>query len=246
MIQLFNVILFQPLLNLLVFLYNTIPGHDLGIAIIALTVIIKIILYPLARQSIKAQKSMQELQPKVEAVKQQYKNDKEQQAKAMMQLYKDNKVNPLSSCLPLLIQLPFLIAVYQVFRTGLQTIGPGQIYSFIYNPGQLNLISLGILDLANPNVILAVITGAAQFWQTKMLMTKQPPKEVQKTPGAKDEDMMAIMNKQMLYFMPLMTVFIGVSLPSGLILYWLVMTLLTVAQQAIMFRPKKQPEVEVM
>ena len=81
MIQLFNVVLFQPLLNLLVFLYNIVPYHDLGVAIILLTIIIKAVLYPLASQSIKSQKALQELQPKMEALKKQYKNDKEKLAK---------------------------------------------------------------------------------------------------------------------------------------------------------------------
>jgi len=246
MIQLYNVILFQPMLNLLVFLYNVIPGHDLGIAIILLTVIIKALLYPLAAQSIKSQKALQELQPKVEAMKAQYKDDKEKQAKEMMRLYKENKVNPLSSCLPLLIQLPFLIAVYQVFGQGLHSASLQLLYPFIVNPGPLNQISLGFLDLSKASLVLAIVTGLAQFWQTKMLTTKMPPKAVAKTPGAKDEDMMAVMNKQMLYFMPVMTVFIGATLPSGLVVYWLTMTLLTVAQQAVMFKKTKKPEVEVI
>lgn len=238
MIQLYNTILYQPLLNFLVFLYN-VAGHDLGIAIILLTLIIKLILYPLSRQSIKSQKALQDLQPKIEALKKQYKNEKEKQAKAMMELYRTEKVNPLSSCLPLLIQLPFLIAVYQVFQTGLNSASLSLLYPFIQNPGQLNAISFGFVDLAKPNIILAILTGAAQFWQTKMLSIKRPPKAM---PGAKDEDMMAVMNKQMLYFMPVLTVVIGISLPAGLVLYWLVMTLLTALQQLVMFK-KRGPEV---
>jgi len=244
--QSFTVILFQPLLNLLVFLYDVVPGHDLGVAIILLTILIKLILYPLARQSIKSQKALQDLQPKMEEIKKQYKNEKEKQAKAMMELYKNNKVNPLSSCLPLLIQLPFLIAVYQVFRVGLKSNTWPLLYPFVQNPGQLNLLAFGFLDLSKASIFLAVITGAVQYWQTKMLSTSMPPKAVAKTEGAKDEDMMAVMNKQMLYFMPVMTIFIGVSLPAGLVLYWFVMTLLTVGQQALMFRKKKIPKVEVI
>ncbi|MFA6322177.1 MAG: YidC/Oxa1 family membrane protein insertase [Candidatus Buchananbacteria bacterium] len=247
MIQLFNTILVQPLLNLLVFIYNTVPGNDLGIAIIILTLLIKLVLYPLSLQAIRSQKAMQELQPKMEEIKRLYKNEKEKQAKAMMDLYKENKVNPFSSCLPLLIQIPFLLAVYQVFRVGLQSKSFELLYPFVQNPGTMNLISVGFLDLSKPNLILAAITALAQFWQTKMLMTKMPPKEVRKTEGSKDEDMMAMMNKQMLYFMPAMTFFIGFSLPSGLILYWLVMTLLTVLQQYFMFgKKKKEPEITVI
>lgn len=212
-------------------------------AIIVLTVIIKLVLYPLSRQSIKSQKAMQDLQPKINEVKKQYKNDKEGQAKAMMELYKTNKVNPLSSCLPLLIQLPFLIAVFQVFRTGLGSESLDLLYPFIANPGQLNQISFGFLNLAEPNVVLAFLTGAAQFWQTRMLSRKRPQKA---STGAKDEDMMAVMNKQMMIIMPVITIFIGISLPAGLVLYWFITTLLTVFQQMIMFKKKSEPEVEVI
>ncbi|MFA6410285.1 MAG: YidC/Oxa1 family membrane protein insertase [Candidatus Buchananbacteria bacterium] len=243
MTYLFNTVLFQPLLNLLVFFYNVIPGHDVGIAIILLTLVIKLILYPFSLQSIRSQKALQNLQPKIDAVKKQYKDDKEKQAKEMMALYKSEKVNPLSSCLPLLIQLPFLIAVYQVFRTGLDSSSLNLLYPFVQNPGHLNSISLGLIDLSKPNVALAFLTGLAQFWQTKMLIVKRPPK---KMPGAKDEDMMAIMNQQMLYFMPVLTVIISVGLPSGLVLYWFLMTVLTAAQQLWMFRKDKTKEVEVI
>jgi len=243
MSELFTTLLFQPLLNLLVFLYNLIPGNDLGLAIILLTVLIKLVLYPLSRQSIRSQKALQELQPKIDALKKQYKDDKEKLAKEMMQLYKNEKVNPMSSCLPLLIQLPFLIAVFQVFRTGLSAESLDLLYPFVSNPGQLNSIAFGFLDLNKSNIYLAVATGLAQFWQTKMLSTKRPEKKV---PGSKDEDMTAIMNKQMLYFMPVLTVIIGVSLPAGLILYWFVTTILTVAQQQLMFKKKKEQQVEVI
>jgi YidC/Oxa1 family membrane protein insertase len=100
----------------------------------------------------------------------------------------------------------------------------------------MNLISLGFLNLGKPNVYLAVLAGLAQFWQAKMMMTKRPPIS---TPGSKDESMAAIMNKQMLYFMPALTVFIGLSLPGGLTLYWFVLTLLTALQQILTFRKKK-------
>ena len=237
MTQLFHVIFYEPILNLLVFLYNVIPGHDIGLAIIAMTVIIKLILLPLSKQSIKSQKSLQTLQPKIDELKKKYANNKEEQGRAMMQLYKQEKVNPFSSCLPLLIQLPFLWAVFIVFRDGLSNQALNDIYSFIYNPGTINAISLGFINLAKPNLVLAVLAGAAQFWQAKMMVTKRP--EV-KTPGAKDEDMMTIMNKQMLYMMPILTVVIGMTFPGGLALYWLVTTVLTALQQMYLFKQKEK------
>jgi len=242
MIELFNVVLYQPILNLLVFLYNVIPLHDLGVAIILLTILVKLVIYPLTKQSIRSQKALQTLQPKLEELKKKYAGDREGQAKAMMELYKEEKVSPLGSCLPLLIQLPLLIAVYQVFINVIPAEQLQSIYPFVTNPGQLNPIAFGFLDLAKPNFVVALLAGLAQFWQTKMLITKKPPKNL---PGSKDENMMAIMNQQMQYFMPAFTVIIGLSLPAGLTLYWLVLTLLTAFQQVFMFKAGKQAVVVV-
>lgn len=234
MIHLFTIIFYQPILNLLVFLYDTIAFHDLGLAIILLTVVIKLVFWPLGRQAIRSQKSLQDLQPKLEELKKKYP-DKTELSRATMDLYKENKVNPFSSCLPLLIQLPFLLAVYRVFRAGIAN-DLSLVYSFIYKPAVINTLSLGFLNLAKPNIYLAVLAGLAQFWQAKMLSTKKP---AIKTEGSKDESMTAIMNKQMLYFMPVLTVFIGISLPGGLTLYWFVITLFTAIQQVLTFHKKK-------
>ncbi len=235
MSSLFQVIFYQPILNLLVFLYKFVPGHDIGVAIIIMTVIIKLVLLPLSKQSIKSQKSLQDLQPKIDELKKKYANNKEELGRNMMQLYKQEKVNPFSSCLPLLIQLPFLWAVFRVFQDGLSNKLLDFVYPFIGRPDFINPVSLGFIDLSKPNVVLAVLAGAAQFWQAKMMTTKRP--EVRGN-GAKDEDMMAIMNKQMLYMMPILTVVIGLTFPGGLALYWLVTTLLTALQQLYIFKRK--------
>ena len=161
----------------------------------------------------------------------------------MMKVYKDEKVSPFSSCLPLLIQLPFLIAVYQVFRVGLSNGSLDLLYSFVANPGNINPIAFGFMDLSTPQIVLAVLAAASQYVQVKMLNTKKPPI---KSEGSKDESMMVIMNKQMTFMMPLMTLFIGFSLPGGLVLYWFVTTLLTVFMQFFAFRKKKELAVEVI
>lgn len=237
MAHLFTIIFYQPILNLLVFLYNSVAFHDLGIAIILLTVVIRLVLWPLNKSSIKSQKALNDLQPKIEELKKQHKDDKVALSQATMSMYKENKVNPFSSCLPLLVQLPFLWAVYRVFRDGVSN-KLDLVYSFIAKPESMNLISLGFLNLGKPSIPLAVLAGLAQFWQAKMMMTKKP---VVNTPGSKDESMAAIMNKQMLYFMPALTVFIGISLPGGLTLYWFVLTLLTALQQYVTFRKPPEP-----
>ncbi len=239
MTELFNTILFEPVFNLLIWLYNVLPGNDIGLAIVILTVIIKIILLPFAVQAIKSQKAMQDLQPKLTKLKKQYKDDKEALARETMNLYKEQKVNPLSSCLPILIQLPFLIAVYQAFRHGLASTHMDQLYSFVANPGHVNTVSYNLIDLAAPSALLAVLAGLAQYLQAKLLPKAKPKVE---NPGANDEKMLANVNTSMMYFMPVMTVLIGMQLPAGLTLYWFITTLLTALQQLFMFRKKKNSD----
>lgn len=203
--------------------------QDLGVAIILLTAIIKLILWPLSQKSIKSQKSLQELQPKINELKIKYKDKQQEMGRALMDLYKEHKVNPFSSCLPLLLQLPFFIAVYRVFRDGLSQ-HLDLVYTFVYRPEFINSVFLGFLDLSKPNVYLAILAGLAQFWQAKMMMAKNN-KNISVKLDSKDDSMAAIMNKQMLYFMPAITIFVGITLPGGLTLYWLVLTLLTILQQ---------------
>jgi len=243
MIEFFKIVLYEPFLNVLVFFYNIIPGHDLGLAIIFLTLFIKLILFPLSRKSIKAQKSLKEIQPQMEEIKKKYADQKEKQAQAMMNLYKENKISPFSSCLPMLIQLPILIAVYQVFRVGL-TDNNLPVYSFISNPGTLDVMAFGFLNLAKASPVLAVITGILQYFQMKILDPNNKSKEMvnkidQKAPG-KPGNMMSMMSKQMRFMMPALTVFIGLTLPSGLMLYWLVSLFFTIIEQKIVKKKEIQ------
>jgi YidC/Oxa1 family membrane protein insertase len=235
MYSLYHEVLYRPLFNSLIAFYNILPGHSIALAITLLTVLIRCALWPLAAYSLKSQKAMQDIQPKVKELKEKYKDDKQGLAKATVELYKEQKVNPASSCLPILIQFPILIAVYQVFQSGLTHANFTDLYSFVANPGAIDTSFLGIADLAKASIILAVVTGIAQYVQTKMLITKKAPV---KTEGAKDENMLSEMNKSMQYFMPLLTIIIGMSLPAGLVLYWLLTTILTIVQQKFVFNRK--------
>lgn len=232
----FRVLLTDPMYNLLVWLYDTVSFQDIGIALIILTVIIKLVLWPLTGKSLRGQRAMQGLQPKIEEIKKKYKGDKETMSKEMMALYKEEKVNPASSCLPLLIQLPILIALYQVLLSGLSNNHQYKLYGFIQDPGLINPVFLGMIDLSKPAIVIAVLAGIAQYFQARMLQQRRPPEALRKEEGAKDEDMMATMNKSMLYFMPAMTIVLGATFPGGLALYWLVVTLLSVLQQVVVFR----------
>ena len=228
----FKIILLQPIFNVLVFLYNTVAFHDLGVAIIALTLLLKIIFYPLNRRAIVSQKALQKIQPKIEELKEKYKDDREKLGSEMMALYKREKINPFSSCLPLLIQLPILIAVYQVFIQGLNGMNLDLLYPGIANPGSLNQTAFGFFDLSVRSIPLAVLAGLAQYWQTKMLMNKREKKG----------SMASMMNKQMLYMMPVITIVIGSSFPAGLTLYWFATTFFSALQQLWMFRGQPKSE----
>lgn len=237
MSYIYNLVIYNPIFNLLVWFYNVIPGNDIGIAIIALTIIIKLLLLPLTKKSLHSQKALQDIQPKIKELQKKYKDEKEVMAKKLMELYKTEKVSPFSSCLPMIVQFPFLIAVYQVLRHGLLSEGFEKLYSFVANPGIINPVSFGIFDMSKPSIYLAVLAGIAQFVQSKMMINKKPATiDGKEIPGSKDEKTLAMTNKQMLYFMPLFTVFIGMSLPAGLSLYWFISTSFMAIHQFFLFR----------
>jgi YidC/Oxa1 family membrane protein insertase len=208
----------------------------LGVAIILLTVIVRLILYPISKKQIESQKKLQDLQPEIKKLQDKYKDDKEKKGRALMEFYKEKKVNPASGCLPLVVQIVFFIALYQAFIAGINFNSTcGDLYSFVACPSGINMNFFGILDLAKPNVVLAVIAAAGQFVQTKMMMAKNPA-------PAKKGDFSSIMNQQMLYLGPLLTLFIGMKFPAGLALYWVVNTLFAIVQQYLtMKEPERAP-----
>ena len=237
--QIFDTLIYQPLYNTLIFFYNVIPGQDFGIAIILTTLLLKSFLIPLSKKQIESQKKMQELQPQMKEIQKKYKNDKEKQTKALMEFYKENKTNPFSGCLPLIIQLVFLIAIYRVIINISEAgfvVNPGDLYTFVANPGAINHFFLRFIDLTTPNYYLAAVSALAQYYQTKMLFQSQ---NIKKSDDASTEpDFAAIMNKQMLYLGPGLTFFIGVTFPAALALYWLFSTVFMILQQMVIFKPK--------
>jgi YidC/Oxa1 family membrane protein insertase len=143
-----------------------------------------------------------------------------------MELYKEHKINPLGSCLPLLLQLPILIALYQVFSKALNNDLSG-LYSFIQRPEFIDPKFLGLVDLSKPNLAFGIIAGLAQFWQSKMMMPKA---------GVAQDATAKAMQLQTMYVLPVISVIIAIKLPAGLPLYWIVTTLFAVAQQYYIIR----------
>ena len=225
---LFNEILYRPIFNLLVFLYNVLPGGDFGVAIIVLTIIIRLVFSPFSLKAITSQKKLSQLQPRIKEIQEKLKHDKAAQAQAVMELYKKEGVNPMSGCLPLLVQIPVLFALYKALANGFDPENLNRLYGFVFNPGVLNNISFGFFDLALKSHALAIISGIFQFIQAKMSLSFQ--KNTVKYSQSSGPDMNAI-NKQMLYFFPFMIIIIGWNLPAGLVLYWAVTTLFSIFEQ---------------
>lgn len=240
MASLFHTFFYQPIFNALVIIYNTIAFSDIGLAIILLTVLIRLLLLPFSIKMTRSQKALHTLQPKIEALKLQYKDDKEALSREMMKFYREERVNPFSSCLPLLIQLPFFFAIYQVFIDGLkkyEELSGSLLYPFVQNPGTIEPIAFGFVNLGERNIPLALLAGLAQYFQMKMLSQKKSTQGG--GAGAKDEDTLAAMNRNMQYTLPIITVVIGISFPGGLTLYWLITTIFSIVQQWFQFRPKE-------
>jgi YidC/Oxa1 family membrane protein insertase len=222
MSNLWHQILYRPLFNALMLIYHYIP--DIGVAIIILTIIIRILLYSSQAKALRAQKRMQEMQPLLQKLQDKYKDDKQKQAKAVMEFYQTHKVSPFASCLPTLIQFPIIIALYQVFRTGLTNSKISEIYKFIPHPTNINPMFLGILNLTKPeHFVLPILAGGTQFIQTWLMMPKITKGQKQTT--------QEVMSRQMVYFMPLMIVFFAATFPSALPLYWIVVSAFGIFQQ---------------
>lgn len=227
----FNTLLFKPIFNLLVFIYNIIPGGDFGIAIIVLTVVIRLVLAPLSVKALISQKKINKLQPQIKELQEKHKGDKQALGQATMELYKQNGSNPFSGCLPILIQIPIFFALYRALSVGLKPESMSSLYPFITNPGQIKELSFGILNLSQKSYVLAILAGALQWYQSKQMMDFQGQAEAGSTT--------AMMNKQMLYFFPVMIIIIAWNLPAGLALYWVVNTCYSIAEQVYIKRKYK-------
>lgn len=235
--KLWTILLYQPILNILILFYHFL-GKSLGLSIILLTILVRLILYLPTHKSLAAQKKLKDLQPHVDKIKKDHGHDRTEMTKKTLELYKKAGVNPLSSCLPMLIQFPILIAMYQVFFKLSQ--GDPQthlLYSFIKAPEFINTHFFWLnLSKPDPYYILPVLAGVFQFWQSKMLMPAIS------TASGKKQDQMAQMqanlSRQMVYIFPVMTVIIAARFPSALALYWVVTTVFGIIQQWLIFRKK--------
>lgn len=212
-------IFFDPLYNLLVLLTNLLPGGDLGLAIIILTVLVKVIIFPLYRKSLETQMRMREIEPLINEIKQKYSHDKTTQAQKTMEVYQQNKINPFSGILVLLIQFPIVIALFYLFKDNLSA-HLSSLYSFIHFPELVNESFLGLINLNQRSYLLAILTGLTQYWQTSISLPKTTKPNKPLGENSFKEDLLHSMNLQMRYGMPIFIVFIAITLPAAVSLYW--------------------------
>lgn len=245
--RLWTIGVYQPILNTLVFLIEKMPGHSLGWALIALTLIIRTLLLIPSQRAMRSQRKMQDIQPKLEELKKKYKDNQEKLAIETMKLWKNNKVNPFGSCLLLLVQFPILIALYYVVQGGLHPDKVGLLYESIAANFSFDLIQTQFLGLNLLEInffVLPLIVGGLQYIQMSLAMSRAKKKKEEKKTSAKEvakkieserdfQSEMQMATNMMKYVMPVMIAFFTASLPAGVGLYWGTSTTYGIFQQLV-------------
>jgi YidC/Oxa1 family membrane protein insertase len=225
---------FDPVYNSLVFFIDVIPGGDVGLAIIATILLVKTVLLPISIKAVKTQKIMRDIEPKLKEIKEKHKEDKQEQAQAMMAVYKDAGMNPFASILLVLLQIPIIIALYFSVSSGggvpLPDINIDLLYSFVAEPVAVTMNFLGLIDITEKSIWLALGAGITQYIHVTLTMPKLKPKEAGAEPNFKD-DFMRNMQTQMKYVMPVLIAVIAYTISAAIALYFLVSNLVTIAQE---------------
>ncbi|OGI81884.1 hypothetical protein A3I95_00440 [Candidatus Nomurabacteria bacterium RIFCSPLOWO2_02_FULL_44_12] len=223
---LWNTVLYKPFVNLFAFLASIVPGGDIGVAIILLTLLVKIVLYPLSQRGIESQARMNLLAPELNKIKASGAS-KEEQAKQTFALYKKHKANPLSGCLLVLVQIPIIFALYYVFLKGIKFDG-GVLYSFVPAPENVNMNFLGLIDISGKSLFLAILAGLSQYFQAYFMPTPTPSSSA---PGSFQESFGKSMSLQMKYIFPIVVAFISYSISGAIALYWVTSNIFAIGQQ---------------
>ncbi|MFI0712682.1 membrane protein insertase YidC [Streptomyces inhibens] len=227
-------------------------GAAWGLSIVSLVVLIRICLIPLFVKQIKSTRNMQALQPKMKAIQERYKSDKQRQSEEMMKLYKETGTNPLSSCLPILAQSPFFISLYQVLSHIAQNKTVGVIdqpllesaqkahifgaplaAKFMDSAEKIQSLGASVTDVRVVTIIMIVLMSASQFYTQRQLMTKNVDLTV-KTPFMQQQ-------KMLMYVFPIMFAVFGINFPVGVLVYWLTTNVWTMGQQMFVIRRNPTP-----
>lgn len=231
----YNSFIFNPLYNTLIAMFTVVPWIDAGIAVVFLTIIVRLILYPLSKKAVLTQVRMQEINPKLAEIKEKHKNDSQEQAKQTLALYKEQGVNPFSGVFVLIIQLPIIWALYKIFlNAGFPAVNTEILYSFIQAPDTINVVFLGLINIMNKSAVLAALAAISTFFQLKIATSYQTlPKEGSKSFG---DNLARSMQVQMKYFFPVIVFFISYSISGVIALYWLTSNLFTIGQEIVVRR----------
>ncbi len=223
----FHTILYVPIYNLLIFFVDKLPGYDIGIAVILVTLIIRLIIMPLSFAAQRTTRAMKLVEPEMAAIKEQYKDDKELQAKETFALYKRYGINPFASFLVILIQLPIIICLYWVFRSkSLLMVNSAILYSFVHAPAQISPLFLGIFAVAGSSLVLAALAAITQFL---LAIYAIPTPDKNAAPGMQ-ADMAKAMTMQMRYVFPLLMG--AIAFTSGAIaLYFITSNIFGIVQE---------------
>lgn len=227
----FNTIFVEPLYNLLVLIIGLVPGYDVGLAIIILTILVRLVLVPLQQKMIRTQAAMRVVEPLIKEIRAKYKDNSVEQAQRIMAVYRNYRVNPFASIILMVIQIPILLGLYFVFID--LSSHPEWLYSFVTKPTVINDLWIGLVDLTKPNWLLAVIAAISQYIQISLAMPKIKPNV------ANPNDFAQTMNKQMRYMMPGMIFVISLGVPSAVTLYWVTSNLFMIGHE-LFFRSRHQ------
>jgi YidC/Oxa1 family membrane protein insertase len=241
MSYIYNTFIFNPLYNGLIYLIDVFPWADAGIAVIILTIIVRLILFPLSKKAIVTQVRMKEIEPELNRLKETVP-DKQQQAVKVMALYKEKGVNPFSSFLVLIIQLPIIYALYSIFiNSGLPVVKDALLYSFVSSP-IINMHFLGIMDIGVRSIPLSIIAAAAQFFQLHYSLSATAPKPNTNAPKGPPSqmDMAQNMMKNMKYVFPVIVFLISYKISAVVALYWAISSLFTLGQELVVRRHLKK------
>ncbi len=235
--DLFNNLVYQPIYNALAFILSVIPAADVGFAIIILTVVIRLCLFPLSWTAIKTQMVMRELEPKLRDIRETQKENKEELARQTMALFKNHKINPFASFFLILIQLPVIIGLYLVLMNEGKGISfdPSLLYSFIHPPETPSLLFLGLIDLTGKSAILAAIVAGTQYLFARLMKPPETPKKEGAQPSFQ-EDLQKSMSLQMLYVFPIILGIVAYATSAAIALYFIVSNTFSIGQELFVRR----------
>lgn len=235
---LYHTFFFDPLYNTLVLLFKILPWADAGIIVILLTILVRLVMFPLSRKAVLTQVRMAEIAPDLAKIKEQYKGQAEEQAKRTLALYKEKGVNPFSGILVIIIQIPIILALYQIFLR-FPKVDSLLLYSFVTAPEHIDTIFLGFLDITAKSVPIALLAAVSTFFQFQISMKGQ----VKPTGNFFGDNLTRSMQTQMKYFFPVIVFFISYNISGVIALYWLTTNLFSIAQEIFVRKNLKPTEI---